>query len=163
MHIYNNILEDKFAKNIESEVLHLPFYLNHHSLKTFNEMQVSSPFLISAKHPTDTVDMAQEISGYVINHFMNKIILKNYKVQNASLCLFLDGIGQQVINQSIYKYSMIYFVNSTQASVYINGKKIISGISESDTIFVNNNDSIVSLDTSGIQCIIVANMEDLDE
>lgn len=162
MQIYNKILQEKFAKNIETEILHLPFYLNHSLVSDFAQMKTPSPFLVSAKHPTDSVDMAQEIARYVYGSFMTKIALKQYDVKSSSLVMFLNGIGQQPLNISTYKYSMIYFVNSTNSSVYVNGSKVMSEISGSDVIFVENKETTVSIDNTEMQCVIIANMEDLD-
>jgi hypothetical protein len=160
--VYNKILQEKFAKNIEMEILHLPFYFNHLLSPDFAQMKMPSPFLISAKHPTDSTDMAQEIARYVYGTFMSKIALKEYDVKGSSLSIFLDSINQQTLNTTTHKYSMIYFVNSTNSSVYANGYKILSEVSGSDVVFVENNDTVISIENTETQCVIIANMEDLN-
>lgn len=161
-HIYNKILESKYAENIESEILHVPFYLNHQMKKSFSELRNPSPFLRSAKHPGDSVDIGKEISAYVTKHFMEKIILKDMLVHDAYIIILEKQQLNQELGDKRYPLTMAYFVNETPSSLYADNNVVAREISSSDTILFNPNEVKVSLDVRGTQAVIVAHMEEIN-
>lgn len=159
---YKNIFESRYAENIESEILHIPFYINHNMSGSFSKLNNPSPFLRSAKHPGDSVDIGKEISAYVSNHFINKIMLKDLKVHDAYVAIMMEGDNLQMLGNKIFPLSMIYFVNSTSSSLYVNFKEITSGINSSDTIIFDANKSDVRIGVRSTQAIIIAQMEEVN-
>lgn len=159
--LYNKIFETRYAENIESEILHIPFYLNHKMKKGFAEIINPSPLLRSAKHPSDSVDIGREISAYVAKHFMEKILLKDMLVHDAYIIILEKQQLNQELGNKNYPLTMAYFVNKTSSSLYTNDNVILTEINSSDTVIFDPNKVKVSVDVKEMQAVVIAHMEEI--
>lgn len=152
------MFEDKVALNIESELTHIPFYLNHKMTKSMSTIYSHSPLLVGGKHVSDTLDAGQEIGKYITDVFMSRNTVRDYSIKDISIRMYFDNNEYQKIKVDESASSLIYFVNKSNSSIYYNYTKLIEEINHSTAVFMDQSQDI-SILVSGMQCVIVVSLE----